>query len=222
MKVSEIISLLIEGNRQFTGAHGKGYFETFRLQQDPFITLVTCSDSRVPLNALLPDTSNKVFSIQNIGNQVLSTEGSVDYGIYHLKTPVLMFMGHSDCGAIRAYLKGFDSETSGIRHELDFLKPVIHSYGNDIPFESLHTRVIEENLDYQVNIACKKYRELVAGNKLTIIGAYYDFRGEFGRGYGKIVFVNVNRHKTEEEIKNLDIFGKLTVREKDLYIGRLE
>jgi high affinity sulfate transporter 1 len=68
----EIVTQIVLGNNYFTQTHPREYFETFSLEQKPYITLVTCSDSRVPLNALMPDTSNKVFSIQNIGNQILS------------------------------------------------------------------------------------------------------------------------------------------------------
>jgi len=221
MTVPEIISRIVDGNTLFTSTHDREYFEGFRLKQEPFITLVTCSDSRVPLRALMPDTSNKVFSIQNIGNQILSTEGSVDYGIYHLKTPVLMFLGHSDCGAIKAYLKGFNEESEGIKHELDFLRPIIHEYGKDKDFESLHSHVIEKNLDYQVSIAYKKYRELVNEGKLTIVAAYYDFRGEFGMGMGKIVFVNLNKHKTPQELHDLPEFSELSGEQKEHFIGRL-
>jgi carbonic anhydrase len=221
MKVPEIISRIVEGNTMFTSSHSKDYFDSFKLKQEPFITLVTCSDSRVPLNALLPDTSNKIFSIQNIGNQILSTEGSVDFGIFHLKTPVLMFLGHSDCGAIRAYLKGFNQETEGIKHELDFLRPIIHEFGIDKDFENLHAHVIEKNLDYQVSIACKKYKDLIHEGKLTIIAAFYDFRGELGKGQGKIVFVNLNKHKTPAELHNLPEFAELTEDEKEHFIGRL-
>ena len=221
MTVPEIISRIVEGNTLFTRSHDRNYFESFRLKQEPFITLVTCSDSRVPLQALMPDTSNKIFSIQNIGNQILSTEGSVDYGIYHLKTPVLMFLGHSDCGAIRAYLKGFEEESDGIKHELDFLRPIIREIGIHGDFDNVHAHVIEKNLDYQVGIAYKKYRHLVLEGKLTIIAAFYDFRGDFGKGMGKIVFVNINKHKTPEDLFNLPEFSELTKEEKDLYISRL-
>ncbi len=221
MKVPEIIARIVDGNTQFTTTRSSEYFESFKMKQEPFITLVTCSDSRVPLQALMPDTSNKIFSIQNIGNQILSTEGSVDFGIYHLKTPVLMFLGHSDCGAIRAYLKGFSEETEGIKHELDFLRPIIHEFGTDGDFASLHAHVIEKNLDYQVGIAYKKYRDLIHEGKLTIIAAFYDFRGEFGKGMGKIVFVNLNKHKTPAELHALPEFGELTVEQKEHFIGRL-
>jgi carbonic anhydrase len=220
MLAPEIVSQIILGNNYFTQTHPREYFESFVFEQKPYITLVTCSDSRVPLNALMPDTSNKVFSIQNIGNQILSTEGSVDYGIYHLKTPLLMFLGHSDCGAIKSYLKGFDNETSGIKHELDFLRPNISELKAIKDFEILHSQIIEKNLDYQVNIACKKYKDLIHSGELTVIAGFYDFRGEYGKGMGDIVIVNVNKHKDIDEMRNLPLFSQLTDTQKELHIGR--
>ena len=217
----EIVSQIILGNNYFKQTHPREYFESFSYEQKPYITLVTCSDSRVPLNALMPDTSNRVFSIHNIGNQILSTEGSVDYGIYHLKTPLLLFLGHSDCGAIKAYLKGFDKETYGIKHELDFLQPIIKEYSYSDDFEKLHSHVIEKNLDYQVNIAFKKYKNLIQSGELTIMAGYYDFKGEFGKGMGDIVIINVNKHKDVEEMRNLPIFESLSNTQKELHIGRL-
>ncbi len=219
--LSKIISQIVLGNNYFTQTHPKEYFESFKKAQKPYITLVTCCDSRVPLNSLMPDTSNKVFSIQNIGNQILSTEGSVDYGVFHLKTPLLFFLGHSDCGAIKAYLNGFDEETYGIKHELDFLRPIITSIKSSINGDRLHTQVIEKNLDYQVNIAFKKYREQVQSGQLTIMAGFYDFRGEFGKGMGNVVIVNVNKQKDINEMRNLPIFSYLSEAQKELHIGRL-
>jgi len=219
--LQKIISHIILGNNYFTQTHPREYFESFKYAQKPYITLVTCADSRVPLNSLMPDTSNKVFSIQNIGNQILSTEGSVDYGIYHLKTPLLLFLGHSDCGAIKAYLNGFDEETYGIKHELDFLQPIIREYKTGKDFESLHSHVVEKNLDYQVNIAYKKYKDLVQSGKLTIMAGFYDFRGEFGKGMGNVIIVNVNKHKVIEELRELPVFSYLSQTQKEIHIGRL-
>ena len=219
--VPKIVSKIILGNNYFTQTHPREYFERFSYKQKPYITLVTCADSRVPLNSLMPDTSNNVFSIQNIGNQILSTEGSVDYGIYHLKTPLLLFLGHSDCGAIKAYLKGFDEETYGIKHELDFLQPIITEHSTIKDFEKLHSHVVEKNLDYQVNIAFKKYRALVQSGKLTILAGFYDFKNEFGKGLGNIVIVNVNRVKEVDEMRNLEIFQYLSKMQMDIHIGRL-
>lgn len=217
----EIVAQIVLGNNYFTQTHPREYFESFSYEQKPYITLVTCSDSRVPLNSLMPDTSNRVFSIKNIGNQILSTEGSVDYGIYHLKTPLLLFLGHSDCGAIKAYLEGFENESYNIKHELDFLQPAIKEFTGHDDFEHLQTHVIVKNLDYQVNIAYKKYKELIIAGKLTIMAGFYDFRGEFGKGMGNIVIVNVNKHKDVEEMRKLPLFDSLSDAQKELHIGRL-
>jgi sulfate permease, SulP family len=216
----EIITQIVLGNNYFTQTHPREYFESFSYEQKPYITLVTCCDSRVPLNSLLPDTSNRVFAIKNIGNQILSTEGSVDYGIYHLKTPILFFLGHSDCGAIRAFLKGFDDESYNIKHELDFLKPSIKELEIK-DFDKLQSLIIEKNLDYQVNIACKKYKELVQSGSLIVMAGTYDFKGEYGKGMGDIVIVNVNKMKDIEQLHNLPLFEFLSKAQKELHIGRL-
>lgn len=217
----EIVAQIVLGNNYFTQTHPKEYYESFSYEQKPYITLVTCSDSRVPLNSLMPDTSNRVFSIKNIGNQILSTEGSVDYGIYHLKTPLLLFLGHSDCGAIKSYLTGFENESYNIKHELDFLQPAIKEYSEHSDYKNLQTHIIEKNLDYQVNIAYKKYRDLIVNGQLTIIAGFYDFNGEFGKGMGNIVIVNVNKHKDVEEMRQLPLFDNLSDIQKELHIGRL-
>jgi carbonic anhydrase len=223
LTTQDMVAQIVLGNNYFTQTHPREYFESFSDEQKPFITLVTCSDSRVPLNALMPDTSNKVFTIKNIGNQILSTEGSVDYGIRHLKTPLLFFLGHSDCGAIKAYLKGFDKETyEDIKHELDFLRPIIkNDVANVKDYESLHTHIIEKNLDYQVNIAYKKYKELVLSDELMIMAGFYDFKGEYGKGMGDIVIVNVNKLKDAEQMRTLPVFEMLSRTQKELHIGRL-
>lgn len=221
METSEIISQIISGNKEFTSSHLDNYFLEHESKQNPYITLVSCSDSRVPSTAIMPDTVNKIFTIENIGNQILSTEGSVDYGIYHLKTPVLMIMGHSDCGAIKAYMHGFNEESYNIKHELDFFRPVINSHEDEKDFRKVLSHNIERNIDYQVNIAFKKYKDLVQLNKLVIIGAYYDFTNDFEKGKGRIIFVNVNKKKDVEEIIKTPYFENISEVEKQYFIGRI-
>jgi hypothetical protein len=49
----------------------------------------------------------------------------------------------------------------------------------------------------------------------------YDFRGEYGKGKGDIVIVNVNKHKDVDEMRNLSLFGDLSKPQKELHTGRL-
>ena len=185
MNTKELIEIIINGNDKFVKNHNKEYFKDHFDKQNPNITLVTCSDSRVQPDVILPDSINKIFIIRNIGNQIPSNEGSVDYGIYHLKTPVLLILGHSDCGAIKAFLKGYNDEPDTIKHELDNLKPVILK-------EDKLIENIRKNINYQVDLAIKKYKELIQNGELAVVGAYYDFKNDLQKDYGRLTVININ------------------------------
>ncbi|MBU1012118.1 MAG: hypothetical protein KKG99_03880 [Bacteroidetes bacterium] len=180
------IEALLKSNKQFIERTGKDFFEDHIERQTPYMTLITCSDSRVQNEAFQDNSFNKVFVIRNIGNQIYSNEGSVDYGILHLKTPVLFILGHTDCGAIKAFISGYKSEPISIIHELDHLIPVI---SNEKKSLIVH---ISKNIHYQANIALEKYNDLVLENKLIILGGIYDFRNEMNEGFGKIKIININ------------------------------
>ena len=173
-------------NQQFVERTGKDFFEDHQKGQNPFITLVSCSDSRVQSEVLMHSSFNKIFVIRSIGNQIYSNEGSVDYGILHLKTPILLILGHTDCGAIKAYIGGYKNEPDSIKKELDHLIPVLSN--EQIPL----LEQIVTNINYQVKIALEKYESLVIENKLMILGGMYDFRNELEQGYGKLKIVSIN------------------------------
>ena len=90
--VKDIIKGIIDNNGAFVAAHGEAYFKPHMTAQHPRITLVACCDSRVQPLVIDPDPIDKVFTIETIGNQVASAQGSVDYGILHLHTPVLLII----------------------------------------------------------------------------------------------------------------------------------
>ncbi len=185
------IEELLKSNQQFIDRTGKDFFEGHKEQQTPFMTLVTCSDSRVQTEAFQNDPFNDIFVIRNIGNQIYSNEGSVDYGIFHLKTPILFILGHTDCGAIKAFIAGYESEPDSIAQELDHLIPAIANVNKSL------IEQIAGNIHYQANLAAEKYADLVDENKLIILGGLYDFRNELNQGYGRIKIININGKKEE-------------------------
>jgi len=188
MKPVDVIELIREHNNSFSAARDEEYFQSHKEKQTPIITLLTCSDSRIQSSVLLPDPVNMIFTVENIGNQVSTCEGSLDYGILHLETPLLLIAGHSDCGAIKAYIGGYSGETPGIKKELDGLKPVFSE--NDSK-QVIFDRIIS-NIKYQVNQAVEKYHGKVEAGELAVAGAYYDFANDFGKGHGRLVFISIN------------------------------
>lgn len=201
-RINDIINEIIVNDNNFVKSHNKEYFAEHSKKQKPYITLVTCSDSRVQPEILLSDPINKIFCVENIGNQILSSEGSVDYGVYHLKTPVLLILGHSDCGAISAFMNGYANELVSIKNELDNLKPAIVQKSDYDDFEKELLINIELNIDYQVEVALQKYSQLIEKNKLCVIGAYYDFKNDCSEKCGKVLIVNINGDKNMDSIKH--------------------
>ncbi|MBC36066.1 MAG: hypothetical protein CL663_08515 [Bacteroidetes bacterium] len=186
MNPIEIVKQLKGFNDLFVQKTGKDYFSAYQESQAPIITLVTCADSRVQTDSIVEDATNKIFTIRNIGNQIYSNEGSVDYGILHLKTPILLIMGHADCGAVKAYMGGYSSEPASIKTELDHLTPAINGSNTNL------LKTIVKNVNYQVSVALEKYAEIIGNHELMVVGAVYDFKNEIGEGFGKFKVVNIN------------------------------
>ena len=107
---AEALARLKEGNRRFVedaeacasnlvAARGE-----LAGGQHPWATILTCSDSRVsPELVFGGSTLGELFVIRNAGN-VLDTGalGTIEYGTEHLKSPLVVVMGHSKCGAVTA------------------------------------------------------------------------------------------------------------------------
>lgn len=182
----QLLDRILDDNEYYVRTHDLDYFLRHAQGQSPQITMLTCSDSRVNSNIIVSDPVNRVFMIKNIGNQVVTCEGSLDYAIYHLKTPLLLIVGHADCGAIKARMKGVRGEPDTIKRELLTL-PACPAGSNEFDKQLLDN--ILENIRYQVKKATSKYQELVRKDELRILGAYYDFRNELEKGWGRVVLV---------------------------------
>jgi carbonic anhydrase len=188
----EIIAQILKNNEKFAAGHGEGYFKPHSTSQQPKITLVSCCDSRVQPFIIDPDPINKIFTVETIGNQMTSAQGSVDYGILHLHTPVLLIMGHTDCGAVKAFMKGYEKENDAIKHELDHMKPSLKAIAEGEDFNVELIGNIKKNVDYQSGVAIERYSKLVDAGSLMVIGAVYDFQNAFGKGYGRLLIRSIN------------------------------
>jgi len=205
----EIIQKIFGGNLKYINTHDKTYFSTFKDSQKPKVTLLTCSDSRVQTSIFGIDTTNEIFVVRNIGNQIMPVFGSIDFAIYHLKTPILIIMGHSHCGAIRAVFSNYENEPFDIIRELDHLSiPIRHIKHHKNKFETEWLRITEQNVDYQVRLAIKKYKELVDGDSLLVLGIVNDFANIYKQGEGRLIIINVNGCKDTEINKKYPAFEK--------------
>lgn len=194
------IQTIIQVNDGFVKESNLSDFEPFLKSQSPTTTVVMCSDSRVQPRSMHDSPKGQLFTIRNIGNQVASNEGSVDYGVLVLKTPLLIIMGHTDCGAVQAVMKGYKDLKQSIKSELDTI---------DIGGAKDEKEALINNVNSQIAIAMKNYKELVDNKSLFIVGGIYDIQNIFGYGNGALVFTNINGVYSPAEIGKHPLFEGL-------------
>ena len=121
---------LKEGNERFvtgTLSNKDSYIEDRKKLcegQHPFAVVLCCSDSRVAPEIIFDQKLGDLFVIRNAGN-IVDEEvlGSIEYAVEHLKTPLVVVMGHAACGAVTATCQGGDLPG----HILDIAKRIKHS-----------------------------------------------------------------------------------------------
>jgi carbonic anhydrase len=194
---------LFSDNADFMKSHAAPFFKAFAEGQKPRVTVVTCSDSRVQSPAFDQTPENDDFFIRNIGNQVTNSQGSVEYGVHHLKTSTLLILGHTGCGAIKAAMGDFSKESPAIKRELTPL--VLPKRRERVDDNTAWLDGVVANVNSQVSTSLQLFAHEVAEGKLTVIGAVYDFRNDMKQGYGKVVIINVNG---QTETPRLAAFAK--------------
>ena len=141
---------------------------------------------------------NDDFIIRNIGNQVKNAHGSVEYGIEHLKTPLLLIVGHTGCGA-KAALGDTSKLSAPIKDEL---KPLIlPKPAAGVAEERVWADAVVANVNQQLAFAVQHFGRPIREGKLTAVGAVYDLTGELRGGLGKLHIVNVNGNSEPERMQ---------------------
>jgi len=196
----DVLRDITQSNRNFMRTHGPAHFGHFIDSQHPRATVVTCSDSRVHTHALDATPDGDLFMVRNIGNQIATAEGSVEYGVHHLHTPLLLIVGHVACGAIKAASGDYSKESAPIQRELDTIQ---------IPKGDAGLDSVKLNVNNQVRLAMSKFEEEVIAGRLTVVGAVYDFKNEMRQGQGKLNIFNVNGETNGAKIARLDLMQGL-------------
>lgn len=176
----------------YIAAHKATFFQELAKRQHPRATVVTCSDSRVHTNMLGNTPEGDLFMVRDIGNQLATAKGSVQYGVNHLASSLLIFIGHSSCGAINAASGDYSTLEDPIKKELDTIS--ISKGGSNIDG-------VKINVNNQVAAALKEFADKVKGGELLVVGAVYDFTDDMKQGAGKLNIINVNGDTDAAKIK---------------------
>lgn len=193
----QFLADVLTDNREYM-EHGDKFFAAFADKQTPRATVLTCADSRVHTTAWDVTPENDDFVIRNIGNQVENAEGSVEYGIEHLRTPLLLVIGHTGCGAVKAAMGDISKLSAPIQKELAHIHLPKPAAGKTP--EGAWAEAVIANVNNQVETALKHFGKDVQAGQLTVVGAVYDFRNDLLQGAGKLTVVNVNGNAETERM----------------------
>jgi carbonic anhydrase len=180
----EAIERLEEGNTRFIDGNLEcDISEDTRVElkggQEPFATILGCSDSRVPIEMIFDQGLGDLFIIRTAGNIIDDISlGSLEYGGVHCETPILMVLGHQKCGAVSAAMKG-DPLPGHMQKIADNIKPVIDSVEDDaLPYDQRVDKAIRMNVERVLDEIKEKsslLRQRVESDQLKLVGAYYSF-----------------------------------------------
>ncbi len=184
---AEALRRMQEGNQRFVegrSEHAELDVKHIRAAsgegQRPIATVLGCSDSRAPLELILDQHIGDLFVIRVAGNVVrTATLGSIEYGVDALRTPLLVVMGHTHCGACTAVANG--DELHG--HIPELVAPIgdalraVNSRLPGLSGDSLVAAVAEENVWQSIEDMLRHsavVRGLVRQGSLKVKGAVYD------------------------------------------------
>ena len=143
--------------------------------QHPYAIVITCSDSRVPAELIFDSSLGDIFVIRTAGNVVSDFEiGSVEYGAEHLESPLVLVLGHTNCGAVTAATEG--GEAGGkIQSIVDEITPSVQK-AKDEGAEDVLSTAIEINVMNSVSkiLSSDIIKELVEEGKVEVVGGVYD------------------------------------------------
>jgi carbonic anhydrase len=186
----EVLRRLLEGNRRFVKGEtvsprrSPGDFRPLAEGQRPMAVIVGCSDSRVPPELLFDQGVGDLFVIRVAGNIVRgagpTVKGSIEYGVAELGASLVMVLGHSECGAVKAAIKHIDDRDplpGAIGPLVNNVRPAV-AKAKGMPGDQL-----DNTIGANVAIGVEQLRGLqpivapaVKRGQVKVVGAVYDLR----------------------------------------------
>lgn len=181
------LRMLQEGNERFVaGRSTHPNTDVFRIAdtgengQHPFAAIVTCADSRLAVERLFDRGVGDLFVVRVAGNICDPNQsGSIEYACEHLGARLVVVLGHTHCGAVKAAIAGAQAGPN-LGSLLDNIAPAVQSVraanpalaGDDLVHACIHENVWRSIADLYTG--SQVMRELVSRGSVRVIGAVYD------------------------------------------------
>jgi carbonic anhydrase len=190
ISAKEALERLREGNRRFlSGVRSDDLTSQTRRNalvsgQEPFATILGCSDSRVPAEIIFDQGFGDLFVIRVAGNIVAPSQvGSVEFAAARFGTRLVVVLGHSRCGAVLATLEEIqqptENQSRNLRSIVDRVRPSVEALlATDLRLDpgSLVREAVRANIRVSANHlrhGSEVLEQMVRKDGLLVVGAEY-------------------------------------------------
>lgn len=190
----KIIEFMKQGNERFKSGksnHPNSDFQRITLANEKnqgdyaYATVLTCSDSRVPVEMIFDAGIMDLFIVKVAGNVADVDEiGTIEYGVCHVNTPLVVVMGHTKCGAVTAVTHAVEGHGHALEFNIpalvDNITPAVLKAKKSLVESSedeIISLAIEENVWQSISdilLRSGAVREKVKSGNVKIVGAIYN------------------------------------------------
>ncbi|MGV3580979.1 MAG: carbonic anhydrase [Methylophilus sp.] len=186
MSPQEALDILIEGNQRFINNQTskkdfQSLIEITKDKQHPFTSFLSCSDSRAPVEMLFDQALGDVFSVRLAGNIASDKAiGSLEFASKYLGSKIIVVLGHTSCGAVKAACDNF--REGHIGEIINLIRPAVRKEKTvegvrDSSNEEFVAKVCELNVKAQIKQILHSsdiIEDLLNDKKIGLIGGVYD------------------------------------------------
>ncbi len=169
---------LIDGNRRFAEGRMTSFDEDLDVlkaktveKQEPFAAVLSCADSRVPVELIFDQSIGHLFVVRVAGNIATSAMiASLEYGVAVLGTKAIIVLGHANCGAVKASIeaKAVPGQISAL---YPYIRPAVDQAGTNLEAAIRANAKIQAALLRQSSPVLAEH---IKQNQLKIVAGYYD------------------------------------------------
>jgi carbonic anhydrase len=180
----QALEWLLEGNKRFVTGNsqhrreGTEWREKLTEGQQPFATILGCSDSRVPIELLFDQGFGDLFIIRVAGNVLGPDEkGSIAYAVDHLHTPLILVLGHEGCGAVTAAMlpdSERQKEAPFLQTLLETIDPAVKDINPGLPHKQRIHEGVEANVRQSVQQLITELGKYEEYDNILVSGAVYE------------------------------------------------
>jgi carbonic anhydrase len=172
------IQELMDGNRRFMSGRLNSFDQDLAIlkqntidKQEPFAAVLSCADSRVPVELIFDQSIGHIFVTRVAGNFVTpEIIASLEYGAAVLGTKAIVVMGHAGCGAVKATIQA-KTVPGQISALYQHIQPAVDQAGANVEAATKANAKIQAALLRQTSTVIA---DLIKENKLKVVAAYYD------------------------------------------------